>query len=71
MKHIPFKFRDKPNGITTSISDNSELANAVDSRKTIIKGINLGNKTVIICRRSVFKRKLYFYTPARNSHLQK
>lgn len=43
MKHLPFKFRDKPNALTTSIQTNMDkLANAVDSRRTIIKGIHLG-----------------------------
>lgn len=48
-----------------------KLASAVDSRKTIIKDIHLGKeKTVIICRRQVFKGKLDLYTPARNTHSQ-
>ena len=47
-----------------------KLANATDSRKTIIRDIHLGEKKTVICRRSVFKIKLYFYKAARNSHLE-
>lgn len=49
------------------------LASEEGSRKTIIKGIHLGKKRNChyLQKKNSIQKQMYFYTPARNSHLQK
>lgn len=49
-----------------------KLASDGDSRKTIIKGIHLGKKrNCYYLHKSSIQKQMYFYTSARNRHLQK